>query len=80
MIRQQRRKLERNKLKERILSEGVYECLNGETFEYKVTNLDELRREFTGSPKLVEGLRNGTIEPFEISRLLEQLHGKLETS
>jgi len=79
MTRQQRRKLNRELNNEKVLVEGVHVCSNGESFDYKVTNLDKLRREFTGSFDCLEGLRNGTIQPLEISILLEKLYGKYET-
>ena len=86
MTRQQRRKMEREKgrigesmnndLDEIIVKEGVHKCLNGMTFEYKVTNKDVLRREFTSNSQLIKNLNSGLINPFEISRLLENLYGK----
>jgi hypothetical protein len=65
-----------NTNQEEIISEGVHTCLNGESFTYKVTNYDIQRREFTGNRDLLEKLNDNLIEPFEVSRLLEQLYGE----
>lgn len=62
---------------EKVLFEGVHHCLNGESFEYKVTDRDMERREFTGSMDMVEKLRKEEIEPIEISKLLFELYGDI---
>lgn len=58
-----------------VLFEGVHHCLNGESFEYKVTDKDKEMREFTGSMELVEKLEKNLINPLELSRLLSELYG-----
>jgi hypothetical protein len=58
-----------------IVKEDVHKCLNGKTFEYKVTKQDVLRREFTGDSELYGRIISGDINPIEVSRLLNELYG-----
>jgi hypothetical protein len=60
---------------EKVLFEGVHHCLNGESFEYKVTDRDMEMREFTCSMELMEKLKREEVQPFELSRLLNQIYG-----
>jgi iron only hydrogenase large subunit-like protein len=81
MTRQQRRKMQRDNKKtigmdDIIVMKGVHNCLNGMTFEYKVTKQDINRREFTGDTQLLQDLNSGLISPTEIARLLNDLYGE----
>lgn len=61
--------------KEMVIKTGTHKCLNGETFNYEVTNFDMKRREFTSNAEMIEKLQKGKISPLEISRLLFNLYG-----
>lgn len=61
--------------KEKVLFEGVHYCLNGESFEYKVTDSDFERRELTLSMELMKKIQREEVEPSEVIRLLNKIYG-----
>ena len=64
-----------NTMNKNIVKKGVHICSNGEKFQYKVTELDVLNREFTGLNVLPK-LMDGTIHYEEIHFLITEIYGE----
>lgn len=60
-----------------VVKTGKHICKDGQSFNYKITNLDIQRREFTADKDVMEKLRNGKINPIEIHLLLMKEYGVL---
>lgn len=64
------------RMDKKIVKRGIHKCMNGETLPYSVTEMDVLRREVTGNQEFTMKLQNGTVHPFEISKLLTKIYGE----
>ena len=64
--------------KEKVIKTGTHKCIDGSTFNYKVTNFDKERREFTGDYDLMKKIQSGKINIIEIHLLLTNLYGFLK--
>lgn len=60
-----------------VVKTGTHKCMDGQSFNYKITNLDMQRREFTADVDVIEKLKSGKISPIEIHLLLKKEYGVL---
>jgi len=65
------------KQNEFVVKTGTHTCQDGKSFNYKITNIDMQRREFTADKDVIEKLQSGKINPIEIHLLLLKEYGVL---
>ena len=63
--------------KEFVVKTATHKCIDGQSFNYTITNFDRERREFTADMKVMEKLQSGKINPIEIHLLLLKEYGIL---
>ncbi len=60
-----------------VVKTATHTCIDGQSFNYKITNFDMERREFTADKEVMEKLQSGKIKPIEIHLLLMKEYGVL---
>ena len=45
-----------------VVKTATHNCIDGQSFNYKITNFDMERREFTADKNVMEKLQSGKIE------------------
>ena len=60
-----------------VVKTATHNCIDGQSFNYKITNFDMERREITADKNVMEKLQSGKINPIEIHLLLMKEYGNL---